>query len=183
LRKSLNNFVDFHALPSCTMLNPFHLRPYLGHEVRIEAGESIIEGTLTDVDRRTAELMDVSIGWQEFAAMTVELSSILSVASVRCPHPLQLVVGIGLSQRLGQDGVGAFEELRQRLALRVDLPRVRGKDNIFLEAFAFSVRCGRVIVAEGEAFSVSELVREIELFYSPPSVEDSRDISLDDERS
>ena len=32
------------------MLNPYHLRPYIGHDVRIETALSIVEGTLTDVD-------------------------------------------------------------------------------------------------------------------------------------
>jgi hypothetical protein len=159
------------------MLNPYHLRSYIGHEVRIETDLSIVDGTLTDVDRRALHLVDVSIGWQEFAAMMLDVSSIRSVASERCPHNIELVVGVGLSLALGKVGVEAFTKLRDQLACWVKLPSIRARDNLSLEPYAFSVRCGRVIIAEGEARSLEELFAEIESFYSPTSSENSGDIS------
>lgn len=149
------------------MLNPLHLRPYIGHDVRVETDLSIVEGTLTDVDRRALHLVDVNIGWQNFAAMTLDISSIRSVASERCPHNVELVVGIGLSHTLGQVGIEAFTQLREKLACWVKLPSIRARDNLFLEPYAFSIRCGRMIIAEGEAHSLEELFAEIENFYSP----------------
>ena len=159
------------------MLNPYHVRPYIGHDVRIETALSIVEGTLTDVDRRAVRLIDVTVGWQNFAEMTLDTSSIFSVASVRCPHKIELVVGIGLSFALQKSSVEVFEKLRERLACWVELPTIRVRDNLFLEPHAFSVRCGRVIVSEGEARSVEEMIAEIESFYSPTSPEISGDIS------
>lgn len=161
------------------MLSPFHLRTYIGHDVRIETRSSIFEGTLTDVDRRAVRLVDVTIGWQNFAELTIDTSSILSVASVRCPHKIELVLGIGLSFALQKTGAEGFEKLRARLACWVELPTIRVRDNLFLEPHAFSVRCGRVIVAEGEARSVEEVIAEIESFYSPTSSDISGDISHD----
>lgn len=161
------------------MLNPYHLRPYIGHDVRIETELSIVDGTLTDVDRRALHLVDVNIGWQKFADMTLDMSSILSVASERCPHKIELVVGIGLSHALGKVGVEAFTKLREQLACWVKLPSIRARDNLLLEPYAFSVRCGRVIIAEGEARSLEELFAEIESFYSPTSSKVSGDYSPD----
>ena len=159
------------------MLSPFHLRPYIGHDVRIETASSIFEGTLMDVDRRAVRLVDVTIGWQNFADTMLNTSSILSVASVRCPHKIELVVGIGLSFALQKSGVEVFEKLRERFACWVELPTIRVRDNLFLEPHAFSVRCGRVIVAEGEARSVEEVIAEIECFYSPTSSDISGNMS------
>ena len=165
------------------MLNPYHLRPYIGHDVRIETALSIVEGTLTDVDRRAVRLIDVTVGWQNFAEMTLDTSSIFSVASVRCPHKIELVVGIGLSFALQESSVEVFEKLRERLACWVELPTIRVRDNLFLEPHAFSVRCGRVIVAEGEARTAEEVIAEVESFYSPTSSEISGDISHDTDHS
>ena len=165
------------------MLNPLHLRPYIGHDVRIETTSSIYEGTLMDVDRRAIHLVDVAIGWQNFAEMTIDQSSILSVASISCRHKIELVVGVGLSLALQKSGVGAFEKLRERLACWVTLPSIRARDNLFLEPHAFSVRCGRVIVAEGEARTAEEVIAEVESFYSPTSSEIPGDISPDTNHS
>ena len=165
------------------MLNPYHLRPYIGHDVRIETEVSIFDGTLTDTDGRAIRLIDVTIGWQNFSEMTIDASSILSVASIRCPHKIELVVGVGLSFALQKTGVDVFEKLRKRLTCGVELPTIRVRDNLFLEPHAFSVRCGRVIVAEGEARSAEELIAEIENFYSPTSSDISGDISQDADHS
>ena len=161
------------------MFNSLKMRPYIGHDVRIETALSIIEGTLMAVDHRAVRLVDVIIGWQTFADTMLDTSSTLSVASVRCPHKIELVVGIGLSFALQKRGIEIFVKLRERLACWVELPTIRVRDNLFLEPHAFSVRCRRVIVAEGEARSAEEVIAESESFYSPTSSEISGDISHD----
>ncbi len=165
------------------MLIPFHLRPYIGHDVRLETSASIVNGTLIEVDRRILRLVDVTVSWQNFAEMTVDMSAILSVASVRCPHKIEVVVGVGLASEFQKRGVEVFRKLRERLACWVELPTIRVRDNLFLKPHAFSVRCGRVIVAEGEARSAEELIAEIECFYSPTASEISGDISQHSDHS
>ena len=71
------------------MLSPFHLRPYIGNEVRIESTGSTIDGTLTDVDRRAVRLVDVTCGWQEFAEMTIgAIESFYSPTSAANPSDI-----------------------------------------------------------------------------------------------
>ena len=58
------------------MLSPFHLRPYIGNEVRIESTGSTIDGTLT-------------CGWQEFAEMTIgAIESFYSPTSAANPSDI-----------------------------------------------------------------------------------------------
>lgn len=149
------------------MLTVAQLRRYVGHEVRLQTDAGVVEGELVAVDRNGLQLANAAIGWETFADVTLVRSAVVSIASTASPDALILEVGMALSREFVETGVEPFQAIRERLCWITLLPPVRGHDNMMMPGWAFSVRSGRMIVAEGEAFDVATVAEAIAAFYIP----------------